>query len=252
MEGLNSQAEAAMRTMEDKGVPPRYISKFKGDLDQTQSVATKPDSSPADLFNATQDFKKTLQDYSKGNWGPFAVPSYHEAYDFINTTKGLAKSMRDSLEDPSVWGQAGERQKTINKAFSDYLPTLQDFEKRFTTEVNGERVVDPGKAATYMNQLGKPSAEIKASMLKNFMDSSEKYKQVIADTHASLGLENPIPTTSTNMIRNSLQDLTHGAKLADLFVKKFGDAGGKLLGGGIGGLAGAMTGIPGFEWLGGF
>lgn len=251
MEMINTKSEKALQEMADKQVPPRYINKFKADLDNFQAIATDPNASPAEVFNATQEYKQTLQGYSKGNYGPFAIPSYHEAYDFLNTTKGLGKDVREALEDSSVWGKAADRQKEINKAFKDYLPALQDFEKKFTTKTaDGERVLDPGKASTYFNQLGKPSAELKQSFLKDFLDASEKYKQVIADTHTNLGLQTPIDSTSTNAIWNTLKEQTHGAKLADIFVKKLGDTSGKLLGGAVGGLLGHLLPVPGSEIMG--
>lgn len=250
MENLNTQAEKALQEMSSKQVPERYMNKFTSELNTFQSAVTNPKATPETLFNAAQDFKQTLQGYSKGNFGPFAVPSYHEAYDFLNITKGLGRTVRESLEEPKVWGKAAERQQAINKAFSSYLPSLKDFEKKFTSELGGERVIDSGKINTYINQLGKPSAELKQSMLKNFIDASEKYKQVLQDTHANLGIESPIQPSSMNMIGNSLRQQTHGAKLADIFVKRFGDLAGKTLGGAVGGLAGKLTHIPGASLVG--
>lgn len=238
---ISSKAEEALKSMYEKQVPERYQKKMLNDLNQFHEVATKPDATSLDIFNASQDLKQTLQGYSKGNFGPFAVPSYHEAYDFLNITKGLAKDIRMGLEDSSVWGKAASRQQSINKAFSEYLPSLKDFEKKFTTELNGERVIDPGKVQTYINQSGKASSEVKKSMLQNFMDASEKYKQVIADTHANLGVDNPMPPSSTHHMEASLRDLTPGAKIADSFIKHSAS---KMGGAILGGIAGTLSHIP--------
>lgn len=245
MSELNDKAEKTFRDMADKQVPERYLKKFQNDLQQFQDVATRPGANPSELFSAAQDFKQTLQGYSKGNFGPFAVPSYHEAYDFLNHTKGLAKDLRTSLESPEVWGKAADRQQAINKAFSEYKPALDDFNKKFTTEVAGERVIDPGKAATYVNQLGKSSAEIKQTMLDNFVKASEKYKKVIGDTHSALGVENPMQQSSLSAINNTLKEVTPGMHLADVLVKKsLADVGGHALGAGIGEAVGHASGIP--------
>ena len=75
------------------------------------------------------DFKKTLQDYSKGNWGPFAVPSYHEAYDFLSATKGLSREVRTGLENSGVWGKAADLQRKLNASWVKALPAMKDFEK---------------------------------------------------------------------------------------------------------------------------
>ncbi len=238
---ISAKADSALKDMHSKQVPERYQMKLVNDLNQFHEIATKPEATPTEIFNATQDLKQTLQGYSKGNFGPFAVAPYHEAYDFLNITKNLGHDIRTGLEDSSVWGKAAERQQNINKAFSEYLPSLKDFEKKFTVEINGERVIDPGKVQTYVNQAGKASSEVKKSMLQNFVDASEKYKQVIADTHSNLGIENPMTPSSLNHIKASLEDLSHGAKAADMWVKNSaGKAGGALLGG----VAGALSHIP--------
>lgn len=249
-EDVGKISEDALKDMAKKQVPERYMNKFINDVNTYNAAITKADVTPGEIFNASQDLKQTLQGYSKGNYGPFAVPSYHEAYDFLNITKNLGRDIRMGLEDSSVWGKAAERQQSINKAFKDYLPALQDFEKKFTTELNGERVIDPGKANTYFNQLGKPNAELKQNMLKNFLDASDKYQQVIHDTHANLGVDSPIQSVSTNAIRNTLKDMSHGAKLADMVVKRSGDLAGKTLGGVIGGVLGHLTHLPGSEMVG--
>ncbi len=247
---INTRAESTLTDMAKKGVSNNYLNKFKGELDQLQSKITDKGASSEDAFNALQDFKTTMQGYSKGNWGPFAVPSYHEAYDFLQSTKALSHDLRTMLENPNVWGKAAERQQAVNSAFKDYLPTLKDFEKKFTVEVNGERLIDPGKVNTYLNQLGKPSAEIKQNMLRNFIDSSNNYRDVIAGTHANLGIENPLPAMSTHHMEASLGELTPGAKLADMVIKKQSGVIGKSAAGLFGGLLGHMVGIPGGEAIG--
>lgn len=244
LEQINLMTESGIKQMVDKGVPERYINKYVNDLNTFQKAVTAPKSTPEQIFNAAQDLKQTLQGYSKGNFGPFAVPSYHEAYDFLNITKSMGRNVRTALEDSSIWGKAATRQQAINKAFSEYLPALKDFEKKFTSEIAGERIIDPGKINTYINQLGKPNAELKQVMLDNFVKASEKYKQVLSDTHANLGIESPIPTTSTNMIHSTLKDQSHGAKLADLFIKHSSGVVGKGLGAVVGGAAGVLSHIP--------
>ncbi len=221
--------------------PPRLTAKLRTDLDAFASKVSQPDVSPGDLFNATQDLKQTLQGYSK--FDTFVKP-VDEAYDFVRDAKQLSYGIRQGLEDTSVWGDAAKRQQAINKAFSEYLPTLKDFEKRFTTKVSGEPTIDPGKVSTYLGQLGKPSAEIKQSMLQNFLDATEKYKKVINQTHTNLGLDSPITQSPLNVTMSSLGKKTLGSKLADAFVQKgLGDAGASALGGSAGiGLAHA-TGL---------
>lgn len=224
--------------------PPRLAEKLKGDLDAYSTALSKDNVSSSDVFNAMQDLKQSLQGYSK--YDKFVKP-VDEAYDFVRTSKSLAHELRTSLEDTGVWGKAAERQNAINGAFSEYLPSLKDFEKKFTTELAGERVIDPGKINTYINQNGKATAEIKQANLRNFLDASEKYKKVIGETHSNLGMENPVQDAPLNATLNTLKESTLGGKLADAFIEKGLHAGGAgTLGGSAGAaIGGALAGVHG-------
>lgn len=239
---LANNLEERILKMESKpnSYPDRLVSKARDDFAAYQEAIHNPQATPGEIFNATQDLKQSFQSYAK--FDKFVKP-VDEAYDFVRESKDLAHSLRESLEDSSVWGKAAERQKTINKAFTEYLPTLKDFEKKFTVEVSGERVIDPGKVQTYLNQVGKPNAEIKQTMLENFLRESDKYKKVIGDTHANLGIDSPISNSSLAVTHSTLDKLTPGAKLADYVAKKAvfdlaGESLGTAVGGGIGHLLG--------------
>lgn len=227
--------------------PQRLTEKLQSDLDQYISAIGAPNTRAKEIFNAAQDLKQSIQGYSK--FDKFVKP-VDEAYDFVKEAKSLGYGLRESLEDSSVWGKAADRQKAINKAFVQFKPALEDFEKKFTTEIAGERVMDPGKISTYMNQLSKPSAEIKQSMLRNFLDASEKYRGVINETHANLGIDSPLIPQSLNAVMNTLKEQSVGTKLADLFIKKgLSDVAGKGLGAAIGGAGGHMVGATGIGAL---
>jgi len=218
--------------------PPRLVSKLEDDLQVFDKARTSQDVT--ERFNATNDLKQKVASYAK--YDKFVKP-VDEAYDFVNKAKELALDYRQKLEDSSAWGKAADRQKAINKGFQQYLPALKDFEKRFTTEVAGERQVDPGKINTYINQIGKPNAEIKQEMLKNFLDASQKYQKVIADTHNNLGMESPIVNSPLTSTTATLGKKTTGAKLADMFIEKgLTDAGGKSMGAAVGGGLGHALG----------
>lgn len=227
--------------------PPRLTKKILADYNKFKDVVFSENPSSADIFNASQDLKQTLQGYSK--FDKFVKP-VDEAYDFVKDSKDLAHSIRTSLEDTDVWGTAAKRQQAINNAFTEYLPSLKDFEKKFTTEVLGERVIDPGKVGTYLNQLGKPNAEIKQQMLENFLDASKKYKAVIEQSHMNLGMESPITHSPLNYTMSTFDKPTTGAKLADAFIKKgLTESGGKGAGAVVGGTIGHMLGHGGIGAL---
>lgn len=207
--------------------------------------AVNTHASPEDIFNATQNLKQQLQEWGKFNKD--MVPLSER--QFRETAKSLSHDLRLSLEDPSVWGKAGERQQAINKAFTEFAPALKDFESKFTSKVGGEKVIDPGKVQTYVNQLGKNTSVLKKGMVKDFLDASDKYLNVIDQSHANLGLS-PVERTSVAMLRDTLKDLTPGAKLADYVVAKgAANLAGQGLGAGVGAGVGHHFGVGGIGAL---
>lgn len=238
VEGLGSKLETAIKGLKESEDP--FAPRLEKSVSKWQSAVTDPNAKSAEIFDATQDLKQQLQEWGKYNK---ALAPLSER-EFRDTAKGLAFELRTALEDSAVWGKSADVQKGINSAFKEYLPALKDFEKRFTSLVGNERVVDPGKINTYINQVGKPNAELKQEMLKNFIDASEKYKKVIGDTHANLGLESPFEHSALEHSRSSLEQVTPGAKLADALINKglarlAGDTTGAVIGGAIGHTVGA-------------
>lgn len=236
---VSAKLQDVIEHMESKPAtyPERLIGKLRTDMEQLQQ-ATSGEASPSQVFNAIQDLKQNLQSYSK--FDKFVKP-VDEAYDFVQKSKQLGYDVRRALEDKEVWGKAAERQQSINKAFGKFKTPLEDFEKKFTTEVNDEQVIDPGKVNTYINQLGKPNAEIKQEVLQNFLKAANQYKDVINETHANLGLESPTISSALTATSETLEKLTPGAKVADALIK---NGISNILGEGIGAGAGAMVGHP--------
>lgn len=232
-QNIDNKLTSALHSLSDDP----YVGKLQKAVEKYKSTIDLDPTSPEQIFNATQGLKQQLQEWGKYN--KTLVPLAEK--DFRQTAQELAQSLRTSLEDSSVWGKAGQRQQAINKAFSEFLPSLKDFERRFTVEVGGERQIDPGKINTYVNQLGKPNAEIKQQMLENFLEAANKYRNTLKDTHANLGLESPIVESGMHASKASLEEITPGAKLADAFVKR---GIGKLAGGAMGGALGAAVGHP--------
>lgn len=256
-EKISTQASDLVKATEDSiaklGDDPlanrmlRKLEDFKGAISGERDILTggvKRTATPAEIFDAAQNFKQELQAWSKFN--KMAPPPIAER-EFVRSAKDLSHTFRTALEDAKVWGKVAERQGVINKAFSEYLPTLKNFESKFTTEIAGERVIDPGKVATYVNQAGKMSGSVRREMLGNFIEAAEKYKSVIDDSHRTLGIESPIEFTSLNAAKSSLKELTSGAKLADAIVKKgLANLSGDAVGAAAGeALLGGAVGLPG-------
>ena len=242
-QGISDRMGAQLEKMkaDPNSYPPRLVSKLQADYDRYMTQVTDPSAGSNEIFNAGQELKQQLQGYSK--FDKFVKP-VDEAYDFVKDSKGLSHDLRTSLEDKEVWGKAGDLQQKINTAFKEYLPTLEDAQKKFTTEVAGERQIDPGKINTYLNSVGKPGGQVRQQMLQNYLEASEKYSKVINDVHSSLGSESPIKPSPMNVVNSTLGKVTPGGRLADYFFKQglaelAGHSAGVATGAGIGHLAGS-------------
>lgn len=246
IQDVYNNAKKALEKMVTDGVPERYIKKFNNDVVRFQDVVTNPQASVSQYFDALNDFKKTLQDYSKGNFGPFSVPTYHEAYDFLNITKNLGREVRHNLEDSKVWGEVADLQKNLNKAWSEAIPAVKDFEKKFMTKVGDQLEIDPAKLNTYINQGGKATSRtVKQEMMGKFVDSVEKFSKATEEAYEKAGVLNPRAGNPIGMgaLKDSLEKKSVGAKLADLWYDKMGAQA-------IGTASGAAAGhavIPGLE-----
>jgi hypothetical protein len=241
---IGSKLDNALKSLQDTEDP--HVKLLQREVTNFKDAVSKESASPSAIFDATQKLKQQLQEWGKFNKD--IVPLSEK--NFRTTAKNLAYDVRTSLENPEVWGKAGERQQSINKAFSEFLPALKDFNSKFTTKVGGDRVLDPGKINTYMNQLGKPNAEIKQEMLKNFIQAAEKYSDTLSKTHANLGLEHPMDRSSLSIIKDTLGKPSPGAALADKLIDHgLSQVAGKTAGGVAGGIAGAHVGHGYFGFL---
>lgn len=199
----------------------------------------KSAENPGEMFSAIQDFKQRLQD--SVNYGWQGAPKAEE--EISKMIKNLGFDVRTGLENPEIWGAAGERQQAINGAFKEFLPALKDFQSKFMEKSGNEKVISPGKVQTYLNQEGKAGQIVKRDMLGKFMDASEKYQQVLDKTHANLGLESPFQPSSLTAAKSSLNEMTPGARVADTLVKKgLSRLGGEAMGLSIGAGAGHALG----------
>lgn len=235
---INTLVEKALSKMEGDAKVKGKIPFLQQDLEGFQKIVTNPEATYIDKFNAVDDLKKTMQSYSK-----YGMNVEDSAFGAV--TKKLAAEIRPTLEDANIWGKAAGVQKDINKAISEFIPTQKDMMSKFTTQLAGERVIDPSKINTYVNQLGKPQAEIKQEMMKNYLDKSSNLINTINDTFTSKGLEAPFAHTSTAVLRDTIGEKTAGASMVDRVIKEnLKDILGKTAAGAIGSAVGAHVGQP--------
>lgn len=226
----------------------KWRSVVGGVEDSTNPFAQSKPASASDVFKATDALKRQMQEW--GEYNKKMVPLAE--VPFRNAAKSIGFNLRTSLEDTGVWGDLGNLQADVNAATKDFIPKLKDFNSKFTTKMLGEPVIDPSKAQTYANQLGKPNAEIKQAVMQNYVESAEKYRSEINDIYGRLGLESPITPSSLNTVKGTYGDVTKGSAMADSiykfgvpgFTTKIADKiGGADIGYKVGGVGGAIAGF---------
>ena len=238
LESVNNLVESTLSKMEKDVKLKSKVPYLRQDLEAFQEIATNPDSTYIAKRNAVDELKKAMQGYSR--YGASVEDSA-----FGGVTKSLAAKLKPMLEDTNVWGDAGKIQADVNKAVSEFLPTQKDMISRFTTQIAGERKIDPGKIATYINQLGKPSAEIKQEMMGNYLNKSKALIETINGLFTSKGLVAPIQPSSQAVLRYTTSEKTMGQQILDSVIqKRLKGFFGKSAAATVGGVAGAKVGQP--------
>lgn len=237
---FNQQLSSVVETMENNPKKyPEYLSEKLKEINDNYANELSGSKTSGDIFDATNKTKQMLQELVRDSYDN-PVRQIDPEYSFVNDVKGIASDFKDGLENTDVWGKAGKVQSEINQAWRDFDPALKDFNSKFTEKVLGNRDISPGKVNTYYNGAikGAPGVSTRQTMLGNFIEAAEKYRNTIGDTYQKIEQNSPIPQSSLNNAMASLKKPTAGARFADVFIKKgLADLAGKG--------AGAITGLGG-------
>lgn len=208
---------------------------LKRNLQSFEEAVTQPGVTPIEHFDAIQQLKRDLDVNVK--YDKSAQGGSREAAEFAQLSHDIRSEIAPMLEDTKVWGDAGNIQKEMNKAYSDWAGSKanKDMLKRFSNKIGDESVIDPGKINTYFNQLGKPNAEIKQDVISNYMDEYGAFRDSVNKTMTSRGHEMIVPPTSTNVLSDSVNKPTVGSKIVDNLIDKHLDkTAGRLAGATVG------------------
>ncbi len=249
-EALQSRLASTIESMRSESglYSPSQIGTLEGELNKMKSISAierdpvslsltkEPKSS--ELFDQINKTKQQLQELS--DYDHFASPSDRP---FIGKVKDLSSSFKQSLEDSGVWGEAADVQKTLNKAGSRYIGIAKNFEQRFGAMIGRDRVIDPGKIATFVNQLPKDSSTIKKGILGEYVQAGKQYQEAVNGVFSKLGLESPHIASPLDHVENTLGKVSLGQKAADFIYNKginniLGEGLGTATGAGIGSLLG--------------
>lgn len=201
---------------------------------------------PSAVFKATENLKRQFQEWSQYNKA--LVPISERP--FRDASKGMASSLKESLEDSKVWGDAGNVQKAYNKAISPLYDIQKEFLGKFASKEMGERVADPTKINTYLNQAEKTKAGLKSNYVRNYLDQTQKAADSINEAYINHGLEQPLEEklNPTPVLEHSLNTppspgvtlarWTQRGGAATMAGRGAGEMGASAVGGGLGALVG--------------
>lgn len=159
--------------------------------------------------------------------------------------KGENNLIRSSLEDSSVWGEMGNKQKSINKAYSELSEARKFFDPSFTKKFGDVKMVDPKKISSYVGKLGTAeNANVNsfindyATKLENYYNTVNKELGVKVDTKPISRLRETLSKTEKEVSQvNALKNM-----VAQEEAVKVGSVASGTLGGVIGGAPGAAIG----------
>lgn len=235
--------EQASKNTYLKGV----VGKMTQDLaDFTEAIAN-PNASSLDKWDALNEYKSATQGHANYN----LLTAGAEDKAVSKWIKPFAASLRESLEDTKVWGDAGGVQKNVNKALSGLYDAQKDFLSKVTSPEMGERIANPDKIQSIISQAQKGRGALKVNAINNYLEATQKVADAINAAHIENGLEAPLssqlnPTPILNHTLNT--PMTPGralgqwayAKGAQTLANATGEAGAST----IGGIAGSLIGHP--------
>lgn len=225
---------------------PRFAKKLIADTNNWMKVTTDPQADSNAIFNATQELKQKLATYAKFDARASSLSSENE---FRSLAAQMQHELIGHLENTNVWGQAGELQQGINKAFSKFVKPQKDMWSRFSQKVEGEPNLDPNKFKTYISQLGKSGTsideEIRPKVMKNYITAAENYRNEISNIYGKLGLDSPVKAMPLSAVKATFDETTEGTRAANWLFHSAIPSG---LGHGAGVLGGKvighMSGLP--------
>lgn len=219
-----------------QGARINALSDYANRLDSALQTA----QDPAAIFKSLNEFKQGIGEL--GNWSPLEGAAQKPGAGLIKDIYGTVKA---GLEDSDTWGKLGKFQAATNEATSELINAEKQLNKFKSIGADGQRVLDPNKIATYVNQAGKGNAEIKQGMVQSYLDAIDKYGKNVSNLHTELGIEAPTPPPSMQAIKATLGKPTLGGKMADFVIKKgLSQVAGDSLGGAAGAGLGSLVGSP--------
>jgi hypothetical protein len=206
---LTDQAKGLLETMQARPAVynPTTVGKFEdGFKIFTEDVQAA--KSPAEINAVMDDFKRFTQD--RLHWGGRNTALMPDVQEAERAIKGFGVKLRTSLEDESVWGQAGARQAAFNSKESAWFKSNAGLNQFWGKKLkaDGSVVMDPGKWSTAAT--GDPAGkQLAMEAYSNWHRDSLAYLEEITNT------ANNVHVPTSQLDPAALQDLVNNsAKVA--------------------------------------
>ena len=143
-----------------------------------------PGATHADIFDAANEMKGKLADEARFDLRPdqFAEQRIPDK-NSIQKARDLWSKFQAHLEDQAIYGEAGARQASYNRATADFIKAQEQFLNRFGSRGELDRV----KINTYLHQIGTAQGLPKENALSAYLDKTVAYIGEAGKTLKSTG-----------------------------------------------------------------
>lgn len=179
----------------------------------------------SDVYSSLNWLKKQIDDRFP-IWGKTIPPEWKDA---VSALRGLRSSIKENLENESIWGEAAARQSAFNESRNNFLTTINsknEFSKAFLkkgTSASNQIIakVDQAKVRTFLSQTGTLRSEVKAKALDDFIESSRGLLDQIESTYKNVPKQTFDKSTIENLI-NKNQAMAENAQAQASLAKNLG------------------------------
>jgi len=254
---LRSDIENIQAHFDDNRIAPEFLeearndlARFKKELSESEAAAavrgapeitaipTDWGKLPATIFNQLDEFKKVV-----GTYAYKTRPTGKVSFNANAEMDTLYQSLRNVLEDESLFGAAAKAQEAVNAPFHKLLKNATRFQKRFLVKDGDKYVANPGKVATFIKRSD--DFDERAALDKDaFEDTVKSFQEFINAAKGSYGDDFSRFARNTEAINKQWADFGEllAAQKELRHLSQTNDSSMSLL---AGGAAYAIGGIPG-------
>lgn len=174
------------------------------------------ESTSFDIFNALEDLKRTVRKDIK--FGKIPAASDLSAQQAI---KGLSSTIKESLENGNIWGEAAASQSAFNDVANSFLFQKENFQKTFMKKVPTKSggvtyKVDPRKINSFFAEIDRASGIEKADMLRDWMNASAELVSTFENLSNKYSSTSLRPQELQNLLTRNQQVIDESLRKAEL------------------------------------